>query len=421
LSPHVGTATARFGCILLCAALIGGVPWGEPGALAQNAARPTASPADENAFHAFLETLWPQAMARGISRATFDRVFAGLTEDSSVPVAVGKQPEFERLLSAYFEEAVSAQRIARGRALAGQYATELADIEGRYGVPRAILLAAWGMESDYGRERGDKDVIRSLATLAFRRTQRDLFVNELLDALVLLQKGALPRDEMRGSWAGAMGDPQFLPSAFLKYAVSYRGDRFADIWNRPVDTLASIGNFLKASGWKRTLPWGLEVVLPANFSFSTLHGDFHEFAGAGIKAVDGSALPATGKATLFLPAGAGGPAFLLSDNYWVLKAYNNSDSYALSLGCLGDRIAGRGGLHKAWPRNQKLWSRGDKIEIQKLLTRLQLYQGPFDGKFGQASRDAIHAFQIEAHDAPADGIGGSDLLALLRAKAGGGR
>ncbi|MGB7126764.1 MAG: lytic murein transglycosylase [Methylovirgula sp.] len=386
-------------------------------AAAQSAPRQASQ---ESAFRSFLETLWPQAQARGISGATFERAFAGLSEDPSVPAAIAKQPEFEQPLSAYFNEAVSAQRIVRGRALARQYASELAQIERRYDVPRAILLAAWGIESDYGRLRGDKDVIRSLATLAFRRNDRELFVNELLSALVILEKHAMPRDRMRGSWAGAMGDPQFLPSAFLKYAVSYSGDAFPDIWNKPADTLASIGNFLRASGWNRALPWGLEVNLPANFRFATLHADFRDFAAAGVGAADGSALPA-GKATLFLPAGAGGPAFLLSDNYWVLKAYNNSDSYALSLACLGDRIMGRVGLARAWPKHQKVWSYSEKLEIQKLLTRLHLYRGTFDGKFGQASRDAIHDFQVEAHDAPADGFARADLLALLRASAGGGK
>ncbi len=213
-----------------------------------------------------------------------------------------------------------------------------------------------------------------------------------------------------------MGDPQFMPSAYLKYAVSYRGAGTADIWNSPADTLASIGHFLRASGWNPALPWGMEVALPKNFGFKTLHADFREFAASGVKAADGAPLP-HGNATLFLPAGAAGPAFLLSDNYWVLKAYNNSDSYALSLACLGDRIEGRPGVRKAWPQHQKLWRRTEKVEIQHLLTKLGLYHGTFDGKFGQASRDAIHAFQIEAHDAPADGIGGPGLLALLRAKA----
>ncbi len=241
--------------ILFCATLLGALLWDGPIAAAQNAPQQASSIGEESAFRAFLETLWPQALARGVSRDTFDQAFAGVTEDLSAPAALGEQPEFERLLSAYFTEAVSATRITRGHALAGQYQSELADIERRYGVPRAILLAAWGMESDFGRLRGGKDIIRSLATLAFRRNDRDLFVEELLNALVLLQKGAIPRDKLRGSWAGAMGDPQFLPSAFLKYAVSYSGDGFADIWNRPADTLASIGNFLSASGWNRALPW----------------------------------------------------------------------------------------------------------------------------------------------------------------------
>ena len=411
----VAEPRAAAAILALCAALAGAAI--AVGSAAAQSAPPQARPAaDEAAFHAFLESLWPQAQARGINRATFDQALRGVTEDLSVPVAAEGQPEFERPLSAYFAQAVSARRIAEGRALAARWQSELGEIEARYGVPRGILLAAWGMESDFGRVRGDKDLVRSLATLAYRRKDRDLFVGELLDALVILQKGAVPRDKLKGSWAGAMGDPQFLPSAYLKYAVSYR-DGPADIWDRPEDTLASIGNFLHASGWNRNLPWGMEVSLPQNFVFAKLHGDFADFAHAGVTAADGSALPSSGKATLFAPAGAGGPAFLLSDNYWVLKAYNNSDSYALSLANLADRIAGRSGLHAAWPKKEKTWSRSEKTEIQQLLTRLGFYSGTIDGKFGQASRDAIHAFQAEVHDLPADGIGRADLIERLRARA----
>lgn len=408
----------RRGAILaLCVALLPAVvAAGTPASAAPSPATQARPAADEAAFHSFLESLWPKAQARGISRATFDQAFRGLTEDLSVPVAAAAQPEFERPLSAYFAQAVSARRIAEGRALATRWQSELGEIEARYGVPRAILLAAWGMESDFGRVRGDKDLVRSLATLAYRRKDRDLFVDELLDALVIVQKGAVPREKLKGSWAGAMGDPQFLPSAYLKYAVSYRGGP-ADIWDRPEDTLASIGNFLHASGWNRNLPWGMEVSLPQNFAFAALHADFADFARAGVRAADGSALPSRGKATLFAPSGAGGPAFLLSDNYWVLKAYNNSDSYALSLANLADRIAGKSGLHAAWPKKEKMWSRSEKTEIQQLLTRLGFYSGTIDGKFGQASRDAIHAFQVEVHDLPADGIGRGDLIERLRARA----
>jgi membrane-bound lytic murein transglycosylase B len=400
---------------LFCALALGAMISPDVATAASNAP-PAKAAVDEAGFRAFLAGLWPRAAERGVSRSTFDQAFEGVSEDPSAPSATDKQPEFERLLSTYFNEAVSASRIARGQALAQQYRGELDEIEHRYHVPRGLILAAWGMESDFGKFRGDKDLIRSLATLAFRQRDRELFAEELLSALVILQKGAVSRVKMKGSWAGAMGDPQFLPSAYLKYAVSYRGDNFADIWDRPADTLASIANFLAASGWNSALPWGVEVSLPADFAFTSLHADFGDFARAGIVAASGAAMPSSGKATLFLPGGAGGPAFLLSDNYWVLKAYNNSDSYALSLACLAERIVGRGGLHGVWPKSQKLWSRSEKTEIQKLLARLSLYDGTIDGKFGQASRDAIHAFQIETKEAPADGIGRDDLLARLQAR-----
>jgi membrane-bound lytic murein transglycosylase B len=370
--------------------------------------------AADGAFRSFLESLWPRAAARGVSHATFTRVLADLTEDPSVPVAAAKQPEFERLLSAYFTEAVSPTRIARGRVLAATYRGALETIVRRYGVPPSIIVAAWGLESDFGRDRGRKDVVRSLATLAFHRRDNALFTDELISALVILEQGRIPRSHLVGSWAGAMGDPQFMPSAYLKYAVSYSDAGAPDIWNNPPDTLASIGHFLRASGWNPALPWGVEVLLPRNFAFKTLHADFGDFAAAGVRAANGRGLP-QGRATLFLPAGADGPAFLLSDNYWVLKAYNNSDSYALSLANLGDRIDGAGGLHKVWPKSQKRFSRAEKLEIQTLLARLNFYHGTCDGKFGQASRDAIHAFQIATGDAPADGAARADLLTRLRA------
>ena len=187
------------------------------------AGAPMPARAADGAFRGFLELLWPRAAARGVSRATFTQVFADLTEDPSVPVAVAKQPEFERLLSAYFTAAVSPTRIARGRVLAAAYRGALETIVRRYGVPAGILLAAWGMESDFGRDRGRKDVVRSLATLAFHRRDNNLFTDELISALVILEQRRVPRSRLVGSWAGAMGDPQFMPSAYLKYAVAFHG------------------------------------------------------------------------------------------------------------------------------------------------------------------------------------------------------
>jgi membrane-bound lytic murein transglycosylase B len=284
-------------------------------------------------------------------------------------------------------------------------------------VPREILLAAFGIETDFGKAKGEKDVVRSLATLAYRRQDRPVFRDELISALVMLDKGGVARAAMKGSWAGAMGGPQFLPSAFLKYAVSYAGRGSPDIWNNPLDSLASIANFLRQSGWQPGVPWGTEAILPKNFGFASLHGSFAAFAAEGVKSANGDAFP-QGDATLFLPSGAAGPAFLLSANYWILKAYNNSDSYALSLSLLAQRIEGKPALRGRWPEAKIFLSRTQKAEIQRLLEILGLYPGPIDGRLGQASRDAVHDFQLSIKAAPADGYATPELLGLLAAEAG---
>jgi hypothetical protein len=211
-----------------------------------------------------------------------------------------------------------------------------------------------------------------------------------------------------------MGGPQFLPSAYLKYAVSADGAAFADIWDKPQDSLASIANFLRQSGWRPGLPWGMEVMLPKGFDFGSLRRDFQAFAALGVVSASGGPLPAAGEATLFLPSGAAGPAFLLSDNYWVLKLYNNSDSYAIALGRLADRIKGEGELRASWPAKERFLSRSEKAEIQHLLEKRGFYHGAIDGRFGQASRDAIHDFQVSVKADPADGHGAMEVLKRLR-------
>ncbi|ACK52447.1 lytic murein transglycosylase [Methylocella silvestris BL2] len=389
----------RFAGSALAAALLIDVA----GALAQG----------DPAFQQFLLALWPRAEAAGVSRATFDAAISGLTPDPSAPSAAAKQAEFDKPLKDYLASAVSKARIARGRAALQKWGGELTRISQRSGVPPEIILAAWGMETDFGAARGGKDIIRTLATLAYQRQDRELFRDEWIAALLILQKDSVPREKLKGSWAGAMGDPQFIPSAYLKYAVSYDGASFADIWDRPQDSLASIANFLRQSGWKPALPWGMEVRLPQSFAFSSLHGGFGAFAAQGVVNADGSPLRAQGDATLFLPSGAAGPAFLLSDNYWVLKAYNNSDSYALSLSLLADRIGGADGLRGRWPMGEVFLSRAEKSTIQRELQKRGFYKGTIDGRFGQASRDAIHAFQLAEKIAPADGFGTPDVLRRL--------
>ncbi|WOJ88788.1 lytic murein transglycosylase [Methylocapsa polymorpha] len=385
---------------------------------AQAGAAERSAPASAE-FQQFLQAIWPLAQAKGVRRETFDAALQGLEPDPAAPTAASKQAEFDKPLSAYLAEAVSAQRIQRGRAALKQWDADLVRIEPRFGVPREILVATFGVESDYGRAQDGKDLIRSLATLAFKRQDRALFLDEFVSALVILDKGEVPRARLTGSWAGAMGGPQFIPSAYLKYAVSADGSAFPDIWGRPQDSLASIANFLRQSGWRPGLPWGIEVILPQNFDFASLHRSFADFANLGVVSADKSPLPSAGEATLFLPSGAQGPAFLLSENYWVLKQYNNSDSYAVSLGLLADRIKGEPGLRGHWPAGEVFLSRTQKAEIQSLLEKLGFYKGSIDGRFGQASRDAIHDFQIGVKVAPADGYGSMDVLRRLREAADG--
>jgi membrane-bound lytic murein transglycosylase B len=382
-------------------------------ALGQPANR--VAPSSEG-FQEFLQGLWSLAAERGIARATFDAAFAGLTPDPAAPAASNSQAEFDKPLKSYLDEAVSSRRIARGRECLKRWRAELSNIEQRFGVPAALVLAAFGIETDFGNAKGEKDVVRSLATLAYRRQDRPVFCDELISALVMLDHSGVARAAMKGSWAGAMGGPQFLPSAFLKYAVTYTGRGSPDIWNNPLDSLASIANFLRQSGWQPALSWGTEATLPKNFGFASLHGSFAAFAGEGVKSANGDPFP-QGDATLFLPSGAAGPAFLLSANYWILKAYNNSDSYALSLGLLAQRIEGKSSLRGRWPEGEIFLSRTQKAEIQRLLESLGFYHGPIDGRFGQASRDAIHAFQISVEAHPADGYGSLDILRRLRESA----
>lgn len=370
--------------------------------------------AASGSFAMFLESLWPLAQSRGVSRAVFVAVAADLTPDPGLRVQEGPQPEFDRPIQAYIKGAVTAARIAEGRKAAVTQAAALRAAHGQTGVPGEILLAAWAMESDFGRSRGTRDIFRTLATQAFNRPDRGLFRDEFIEALLILETGQVPRARMTGSWAGAMGDPQFLPSAYRKYAVSAAGPGAApDIWTSPPDILASIANFLKLSGWRPGRPAVAEVLPPPDFAFGTLHAATADWARDGIRAANG-ALPAGGEASLFLPAGAKGPAFLLFENYWILKQYNNSDSYALSLALLAGRIAGGPGLARTWPEPAISLPRADKVLIQTILQAMGLYEGPADGKFGPTSREAIHRFQRQAGLSPADGFATPELVQRLR-------
>ena len=380
----------------------------------QNAASPTIAPASPQSgdFARFIASLWPRAQARGVSRATFDAAFAGVTPDPAVAANASRQPEFDKPLQAYVEAAVTAPRLRQGTDALARWRAELARIEAVSGVPREIVVAVWGMETDFGADKGSKYVIRSLATLAFLRATDDSLRDEILAALDILQRGEATRATLLGSWAGAMGQPQFLPSAYAKYALSFAGSRAPDIWQSIPDSLASIANFLKLSGWQRGLPWGTEVKVPAGFDYASLQQSFAAWTARGFRAAGNGVLPATGNATLFLPAGAGGPAFLLSDNYGVIKTYNISDAYALSVAVLADRLAGRPGIGAIWPDTPML-DRDARAEVQVLLAKLGFYHGKMDGKLGPEARMAIHDFQVAVGFSPADGYASLALFARL--------
>ncbi|MCZ8260351.1 MAG: lytic murein transglycosylase [Beijerinckiaceae bacterium] len=371
--------------------------------------------ADTAEFQAFLNRLWPDAQKQGITRQTFDLAFRGVTPDSSIIALTRKQSEFVRPIWSYIDSAISASRMERGRAAAEQYAGTLAALERKYGVDRRIVLGVWGMETNFGSFTGDKDVIRSLATLAFKRYRDDFFRDELLVALRILQDGHVERSAMRGSWAGAMGQTQFMPSSFMKYAVDGNGDGTRDIWGTIPDALASTANYLASFGWESGVPWGVEVRLPDGFNLAGAMGmhDFAKWSEAGLARIGGGALPRKGQAMLYLPAGIRGPALLVTENYRVIKKYNSSDAYALGVAHLGDRLLGGAAFQGAWPRNEKRLTSDEIKEVQRKLVAMGLPVGKIDGRIGEISRESVRKAQAKLGLA-ADGYPDHALLARLK-------
>jgi membrane-bound lytic murein transglycosylase B len=368
-------------------------------------------------FRQFLESIWPKAEAAGVSRATFDSAISGLTPDQAILAKPAKQAEFTITVAQYLAQSVTPKRVTQGRNVATELAGPLERIQARSGVPSEILVAILGIESNYGPSGGGSDILRVLATLAFKQHRGSLFLDEFVAALVMLEKGYVTRGHLVGSWAGAMGQPQFLPSAYLKYAIAYEGAHAADIWSSKTDSLASIANFLQKSGWVAGLPWGVEVIIPDSFNFASLRNSFADWRALGVRSASGKPLPNAGDALLFMPAGAKGPAWLITDNFFVIKQYNTSDAYATSVGLLAQQIAGEGGIRTPWPRDLKPLSIADGRTVQQALTKLGLYQGNADGKIGPATRDAVHAYQIKAGIQPADGFITPALVQRLKSEA----
>jgi lytic murein transglycosylase len=354
-----------------------------------------ASGARSETFDVFTAALWKDAQSQGITRATFDAALAGVTPDERVIGSMQRQPEYGKPFGAYVDSMVSASRLATAMRKSAQWAGTLRAVENKFGVPAPILVSIWGIESSFGEAQDRWDVFRSIATLAQAHFQEPYFRNELLSAFRILQSDNIPRQQFLGSFAGAMGQAQFMPSSFLKYAVDFDGDGRADIWTDVPDVLASIANYLQKSGWQSGMPWGFEVTVPQGFNYEISRGSFRDWMKRGVRRADGSEMPISGDAILFFPSGAGGPAFLVTQNFVVLKTYNNSDAYALAVAHLADRLYGLGQIRGIWPANDLQPSRSQRIALQRKLASLGYKVAEFNGHFDFDLRDNIRAMQIK--------------------------
>ncbi len=369
--------------------------------------------AGAESFEDFLAALRADAAAQGITQATFERAMAGLTPDPAVLAAMQREPEYGKPMSAYLASLVSPARIATGARKYAQWSATLQGIGKRFGVEPSILVAIWGVESSFGQARDPWDVFRSLATLAYAQFQPPLFRNELLSAFKILQQDRIPRQQFVGSWAGAMGQAQFMPSSYLTYAVDFDGDGRPDIWTSVPDVLASIANYLQKAGWRPGLPWGFEVRVPQGFDYGMSRGSLAAWAGAGFKRADGTALPgAADRAILFFPSGAEGPAFLVTQNFIVIKQYNNSDAYALAVGLFSDRLGGLAPFRTPWPPNDFQPSRGQRMALQRRLAAVGFKVDDLNGHIDFALRDAIRQMQHQ-FGMVADGYPGHVFLQRL--------
>ena len=383
----------RFG--LLLAALLTAAAIGAP-----------ALAAPDPAFTAFLQALWPDAQKLGVSRATFDGAVRGLEPDLSLPdlVIPGRvqkqpgQPEFVQTPADYLKEASFTRLAERGRKLREQYRDVFVRIEKEFGVPGPVVLAIWGRESDYSTHYGGRDAIQMVATQAYTGRRKDYFRDQVLWALKMLQDG-IPRSDMRSSWGGAMGLTQFLPSEFYKYGVDFDGDGKVDIWRSVPDALASAAKQLVGEGWERDKPWAYEVRVPSDIDCTIADPDrkvpLADWLKRGFSLAYGREPPARDlaePASLLLPAGTHGPAFLIFHNYFVIKEYNFSDLYVLFVGHLSDRIADPRPFETPWKPVVQL--RTAQLEdMQKRLTALGLYNDKLDGKAGMKTRLALGAYQ----------------------------
>lgn len=372
----------------------------------------------EAGFAAWVAGFRTRALAAGIMPQTFDAAFRDARFDPAVVEKDRNQSEFTKAIWDYLDSAVSGERVANGQTALRDNLALLESIEAAYGVDKEVVVAVWGLESAYGSYRGDYPLIGALATLAYDSRRGAFFEGQLLAALTIVQSGDVGADAMTGSWAGAMGHTQFIPTSYLAHAVDFTGDGRRDIWSDdPADALASTAAYLANAGWQMGRPWGVEVTLPPGFDYGEtgerVKKPVADWQALGVRTAEGGPLPDHGPASVLLPAGAQGAAFLVFANFQAIEKYNSADAYVIGIGHLADRIAGGPPIRAAWPRQDRALKFDERVELQQRLTAAGFDPGTADGKVGPNTIAAVRAFQRSIGAVP-DGYASLEILQKLR-------
>ena len=370
-------------------------------------------------FQKWIDGFRGRALSAGIQSTVFDQAFRNVTYDTNVIQRDRNQSEFTKTIWEYLDSAASDARIRNGKSALKKHRKKLEAIEARFGVDKEVVVAVWGLESAYGTFRGSTQVIPALATLAYDGRRGEFFEEQLVAALRILQNGDTTPNNMTGSWAGAMGHTQFIPTSYLSYAVDFTGDGRRDIWSDdPSDALASTAAYLAKSGWKKGVPWGVEVTLPSGFDYTLADRDTlkspTDWARLGVASVSGQKIPRRyGKASVLLPAGHKGAAFMIFNNFSAIEEYNTADAYVIGVGHLSDRIKGGPSIQSNWPRQDRALSYKERIDLQKRLTRAGFDTQKIDGKIGPLTINAVRSYQLSVGVVP-DGYASLDVLKRLR-------
>lgn len=404
---------AAFGGLTAC----GAAPRGGAVQSTSNTSGSTIPTQANAGFDDWVVSFKNQAEGRGISRSVLDTAFRGAGYMPGVIERDQNQAEFTRTLEDYLAIAASDERVTNGRAKYRSFSSTLNSVENTYGVEGKVVAAVWGMESSYGTRRGNTPIVSAMATLSYAGRRQAFFTEQLYAVLKILANGDTTPEQMVGSWAGAMGHTQFMPTSYLSYAVDHTGDGRRDIWSDdPTDALASAANYLKRHGWQKGQPWGVEVRLPQGFDrskagFSNSRG-VDTWTSMGVRDMNGNAVGNFGTARVIEPAGGGGPAFMVFKNFDVIKRYNNATSYAIGVGHLGDRIAGGGPIRGSFGPDPQGLTLDDRKDIQRRLTAAGFDTDGSDGVIGAKSEAAIRAYEA-ANGMPSTGQATKDLLRRL--------